>query len=155
MKRTSICILSGYFNPIHPGHISMIQEASSLCDFLFVIVNNDLQVKIKGSVPFMDEWVRCEVVRNIKGVYDVFLSIDQDATVVKSLEAINNKFKANSKMFFGNGGDRNPNASQVPEVHFCLQNSIELVYGMGDEKKYSSSRIVSKNHGSFWTGSHR
>ena len=143
-----IGIISGYFNPIHPGHVSMIQESRSLCDFLVVIVNSDLQVKIKGSTPFMDEWARCEIVKNIKGVYDVFLSVDQDSTVVKSIEQINNKFKSNflgesNKIFFGNGGDRGPNASQVPEVQFCQNNDIELVYGLGDTKRYSSSRLSS------------
>jgi cytidyltransferase-like protein len=139
---TTVGIISGYFNPIHPGHTSMIQDAAGMCDFLIVIVNSDLQVKIKGSAPFMEEDTRCEIVQAIKGVWDVFLSVDQDATVVKSIEAIHNKFKSNSEIFFGNGGDRGPNASEIPEVKFCENNNIKLVYDLGDPKVYSSSRLI-------------
>jgi len=139
---TKIGIISGYFNPIHPGHVSIIREAASLCDFLIVIVNSDLQVKIKGSVAFMDEWARCEIVQNIKGVYEAYLSIDKDSTVVESIREINNRFKSNSKIFFGNGGDRGPDAAEVPEVKFCKNNGIELVYELGDKKRYSSSQLI-------------
>lgn len=82
----TVVVVSGYFNPIHPGHISMILDAKEYADKLIVIVNSDKQVKMKGSVPFMDEWARCEIVRNIKGVDEAMLSIDEDGSVVKSLE---------------------------------------------------------------------
>ena len=54
----TVVVVSGYFNPIHPGHISMILDAKEYADKLIVIVNSDKQVKMKGSVPFMDEWAR-------------------------------------------------------------------------------------------------
>ena len=82
----SVIVLSGYFNPIHPGHISMILDAKEYAEKLIVVVNSDEQVKRKGSLPFLDEWARCEIVRNIKGVDEVLLAIDDDGTVVKSLE---------------------------------------------------------------------
>ena len=63
-----IVVISGYFNPIHSGHLDYIQEAKKLGDFLVVIVNNDDQVKIKGSIPFMDEEERARIVSSIKGV---------------------------------------------------------------------------------------
>jgi len=139
----SVIVLSGYFNPIHPGHISMIQDAKKHADNLIVIVNSDAQVQGKGTIPFLDEWARCEIVKNIKGVDDVLLAIDQDGTVVKSLEKIKNEHR-DKEIFFGNGGDRSPHASAIPEVKFCEANDIVLVYGVGDEKRYSSSSLIQK-----------
>ena len=53
MKR--VVITSGFFNPIHIGHINLIKEAKKLGDYLVVIINNDSQVKMKGSDEFMPE----------------------------------------------------------------------------------------------------
>ena len=106
-----ICVISGYFNPIHPGHVSLIKDVRSThpnCK-LIAIVNSDLQVKLKGSIPFLDEISRCYILQNIKDVDEVFLSVDKDKTVVKSLEAIKVDVKNfGYKIFFCNGGERNP-----------------------------------------------
>ena len=81
--------------------------------------------------------------QNIKDVDEVFLSVDKDKTVVKSLEAIKVDVKNfGYKIFFCNGGDRKPDSSVIPEVKFCKDNNIELEYGFGDEKKYSSSKLI-------------
>ena len=140
-----ICVISGYFNPIHPGHVSLIKDVRSThpnCK-LIAIVNSDLQVKLKGSIPFLDEISRCYILQNIKDVDEVFLSVDKDKTVVKSLEAIKVDVKNFGYIiFFFNGGDRKPDSSVIPEVKFCKDNNIELEYGFGDEKKYSSSKLI-------------
>ena len=140
-----ICVISGYFNPMHPGHVSLIKDVRSThpnCK-LIAIVNSDLQVKLKGSIPFLDEISRCYILQNIKDVDEVFLSVDKDKTVVKSLEAIKVDVKNfGYKIFFCNGGDRKPDSSVIPEVKFCKDNNIELEYGFGDEKKYSSSKLI-------------
>jgi cytidyltransferase-like protein len=137
----SVMILSGYFNPIHPGHISMMREAKTHADTLIVIINNDHQVKIKGTVPFMDEWSRSYIVQSIKHVDYTLLSIDKDVAVVKSIEKISRDFP-NREIFFGNGGDRAPDASSIPEVKYCEENGIGLIYGLGDKKRYSSSSLI-------------
>ena len=80
-----VIVISGYFNPIHRGHIDYIASARNLGDFLVVIVNNDEQVKIKGSTPFMDQDERLEIVRNIKGVDRAVISIDDDGTVCQTI----------------------------------------------------------------------
>ena len=143
-----ICVISGYFNPIHPGHVSLIKDVRSThpnCK-LIAIVNSDLQVKLKGSIPFLDEISRCYILQNIKDVDEVFLSVDKDKTVVKSLEAIKVDVKNfGYKIFFCNGGDRHPNSSSIPEVKFCESNNIELEYGFGDEKRYSSSSLIKQS----------
>ena len=143
-----ICVISGYFNPIHPGHVSLIKDVRSThpnCK-LIAFVNSDLQVKLKGSIPFLDEISRCYILQNIKDIDEVFLSIDEDKTVVKSLEAIKVDVKNfGYKIFFCNGGDRKPDSSVIPEVKFCKDNNIELEYGFGDEKRYSSSSLIKQS----------
>src|SRR5438128_600676 len=100
-----IVITSGYFNPIHVGHINLMREAKKLGDYLVVIVNNDLQVKIKGSVPFMDEKERMEIIKALKYADEVMLSIDNDKTVAKSLEHVARNYQG--YLCFAKGGDRN------------------------------------------------
>jgi cytidyltransferase-like protein len=139
----SVVVLSGYFNPIHPGHISMILDAKEYADKLVIIVNTDEQAKRKGAVPFLDEWGRCEIVRNIKGVDEAFLAVDSDGTVIKSLEKIKIDYRG-EKIFFANGGDRSPQEAAIPEVKFCEANGIVLIYGVGDDKRYSSSSLIEK-----------
>jgi cytidyltransferase-like protein len=41
-------IVSGYFNPIHKGHIEYFKNAKALADELFVIVNSDHQRSSKN-----------------------------------------------------------------------------------------------------------
>jgi cytidyltransferase-like protein len=153
-----ICIISGYFNPIHPGHISLINSVKKQhpsCK-LIAIVNNDKQVLLKSSVPFMDDLTRCFIVYNIKAIDEVFLSIDTDSTVIESIKAIKVDIRhKDNKIFFCNGGDRQPHSSTVPEIEFCEANNITLEYGFGDEKKYSSSTLIKNasewiNRNRFW-----
>mgnify|MGYP001580052943 CR=1 FL=1 len=81
-------ITSLYANPCHIGHLRLINDAKKLGDYLIVIVNSDLQVKIKGSFPFMNEKDRMEIIDNLKPVNKTLLSIDEDGTVSKTLSII-------------------------------------------------------------------
>ena len=42
MKDKAI-IVSGYFNPLHKGHIEYFHNAKQYAEYLIVIVNNDYQ----------------------------------------------------------------------------------------------------------------
>jgi cytidyltransferase-like protein len=126
-------VASGYFDPIHVGHIEYLKLAKELGRELIVIVNNDKQAILKKGFSFMNEKERMEVVRNIKYVDDVFLSIDEDATVCKSLE----KLKPN---IFAKGGDRT--SSNIPEFEICEKHNIKIIDGLG-EKVQSSSSLIS------------
>jgi len=152
----NICVISGYFNPLHPGHISLIhdvKQSKTDCK-LIAIVNNDRQVELKRTVPFLDEIARCYILQNIREVDEVVLAVDKDQTVVKSLEAIKVDVRhKDNKIFFCNGGDRHPHSSAIPEVKFCKDNNIELEYGFGDEKRYSSSVLIKS--ASEWMGRRR
>ena len=68
-----VIILSGYFNPIHKGHIEYFQNARLYGDELFVILNNDYQRALKGSKEFQDENERLILIQNIRLVDKCFL----------------------------------------------------------------------------------
>ena len=135
-KVNTAIIVSGYFNPIHKGHIEYFQNAKKLADLLFVIVNSDYQRKIKGSKPFQDEAERLIIVDNIKAVDKVFLSIDKNRTVCKTIEKIFNEFSSKLKLSFANGGDQNNDT--IPEKDLCEKLGIDLIDGLGDKIQSSS-----------------
>ncbi len=127
--------ISGYFDPLHIGHIELIKLAKKLGDKLVVIVNNNSQAVLKKGKPFMKQEERMKIVQEIKDVDEVFLSIDQDKSVCKSLRAVNPDI-------FANGGDRHQ--GEVPETKICRELDIEMVDGLG-KKIQSSSDLVKES----------
>jgi cytidyltransferase-like protein len=140
MKQKAI-IVSGYFNPIHKGHIEYFNEAKSKGDKLIVIVNSDHQRELKGSKEFQKEEERVFIVSNIKSVDMVILSIDEDRTVCLTLNQVFNEFSSDYEIFFANGGDQNNNS--IPEVSICKKLDIKMIDGLGD-KIQSSSWLLKK-----------
>ena len=141
-----IIIVSGYFNPIHKGHIEYFKNAASLGQELWVIVNNDHQRELKGSKHFMNESERKLIVESIKYVNKAFISIDQDRTVRESLrEFVTAGLHQdwNAKFAFANGGDQNNQS--IPEREICESLGIELIDGLGD-KIQSSSWLLAENN---------
>lgn len=134
-------IVSGYFNPLHKGHIEYFHFAKSLGEKLIVIVNNDIQRKLKGSEEFMMEDERCLIVKELSIVNEVFLSIDKDRTVIESLKQIHENYSKEYTLFFANGGDQNNNL--IPENSICQKLGINLMDGMGN-KIQSSSWLLKK-----------
>ena len=140
MKKKAI-IVSGYFNPIHKGHLEYFNTAKALTDELFVIVNNDHQRALKGSKEFQQEEERIIIVSNIKAVDMAILSLDTDRTVCKTIEKIANQYGANYDLAFANGGDQNNDT--IPEKSICEAMGINLLDGLGD-KIQSSSWLLKK-----------
>ena len=136
-----VIITSGYFNPLHIGHINLIREAKKLGGFLVVIVNNDKQVKIKGKTPFMIESERIEIIKELRSVDDVFLSIDKDISVAESLKAVAKKY-LNTELFFAKGGDRHSGNIPENETLVCQKYNIKVVDGVGGGKVQSSSWLL-------------
>ena len=122
MKKKKVCV-SGYFGPLHVGHLEMITKSKKLGDYLIAIVNSDKQAKIKGSVPFMSQVDRLKIVASLSDFDEVFLSIDSDATVCKSLAKI-------KPDIFANGGDHK-SLGDVPEYDVCQKFGITMVDGLG------------------------
>ena len=126
MKKVAI---SGYFDPIHVGHLEYISLSKKLGDYLVVIINNNHQCTLKKGKHFMDENDRAKILEAIEGVDEVFISIDQDRTVCKSLEKIRPDI-------FTNGGDRHN--KEIPEAIVCKKYGIELLDGLGKKIRSSS-----------------
>lgn len=132
-------IVSGYFNPLHKGHIELFKNAKQLGDELIVIVNNDLQRKLKGSKEFMDEDERILIINELSITDKVYLSIDKDSTVKKSLEKIHTNLGSNYELYFANGGDQSNES--ISEIKICKKLNIGLIDGLG-EKIQSSSWLL-------------
>ena len=140
MKKTAI-IVSGYFNPIHKGHLEYFQNAKKLADFLFVIVNSDHQRALKQSKEFQLEQERLLIVSSLKPVDKAVLSIDKDRTVCETIASIANDYGQEYDLAFANGGDQNNNT--IPERPICEKMGITLLDGLGD-KIQSSSWLLKK-----------
>jgi cytidyltransferase-like protein len=135
-------IVSGYFNPLHKGHIEYFNHAKAAGDELIVIVNNDHQRALKGSKEFQLEDERMFIVSNIKSVDRVYLSIDQDRTVCESIRMVHRQLADTYHLAFANGGDQNNQS--IPEVPVCNELGIELLDGLGE--KIQSSSWLLKSH---------
>ena len=140
MKKKAI-IVSGYFNPIHKGHLEYFNKAKEYSDELFVIVNSDLQRELKRSKAFQDEEERMIIVSNIKAVDKAILSVDKDRTVCATIEKIVNEYGNEYELAFANGGDQNNDT--IPEKPICEKLNVHLIDGLGD-KIQSSSWLLGK-----------
>ena len=133
MFDTIVCV-SGYFNPLHVGHIEYFEKSKKLGTKLVVIVNNDKQSILKKGTSFMPEDERLKIIRSLKIVDMAVLSIDEDRTVCKTLESVRPDI-------FTNGGDQNNET--IPERGICEKLNIKLVDGLG-LKIQASSWLLSK-----------
>jgi cytidyltransferase-like protein len=132
-KRVVVAV-SGGFDPIHVGHIRMLEEAKKLGTELVVILNNDNWLKSKKGYVFMPQEERRELLLSIRTVDRVVLSehkpADEDRSVCRDLLRI----KPN---VFANGGDRTQD--NIPEVAVCNEMNCSLVFGVGRGGKVQSS----------------
>tara|TARA_A100001391_G_C4962350_1_gene250285 strand:- start:313 stop:720 length:408 start_codon:yes stop_codon:yes gene_type:complete len=122
-------VVSGYFDPLHVGHIEYLELAKELGTKLVVIVNNDYQCELKKGKSFMKEEDRLKIVKSLSIVDEAFLSIDRDRTVCNSLAAINPDI-------FANGGDRH--VKEIPESVVCKELGIKMIDGLGNKIRSSS-----------------
>ena len=129
MNKKNTVAVSGYFDPIHVGHLEYLELAKKIGDYLIVIVNNDLQASLKKGKSFMNENDRVEIVSALRCVDEVFLSIDEDSSVCKSLEHI-------KPDIFANGGDRK--LDEIPETKVMKKYKIKMVDGLGKKIRSSS-----------------
>ena len=141
MIKPKTIIVSGYFNPLHKGHLELFEKAKAAGDQLWVIVNSDLQRELKGSKEFMDENERLIIVKAIGIVDKALISIDKDQTQCTTLADLADKYSTKYELYFANGGDQNNDS--IPEVPVCKEKGIKLLEGLGD-KIQSSSWLLKK-----------
>ncbi len=130
-----IIIASGYFDPIHVGHIEYLKLAKASGDKLIVILNSDYQCKLKKGKSFMPQSERKIILESLKFVDEVFDSIDKDKSVCNSIKAIAEKFHG-EEIIFAKGGDRF--SYEIPEAKICREKGIKIVDGLGKKIKSSS-----------------
>ena len=140
-----VVIVSGYFNPLHGGHLDMIEAAARLGDKLIVIVNNDIQQVLKKGKVILDEKNRLRLLRAIKNVDEVVLAIDEDPTVINTLEMIA-KQHPGDELVFANGGDRSE-GKVVPESAVCEKYNISMIFDAGGNEKIDSSTRINQAMG--------
>ena len=136
-----IVLVSGGFDPVHSGHISLIQEAADYGDVI-VLLNSDEWLRAKKGKEFLPYKEREIIMGSIKKVIDVISFDDSDTTCIDGIRKAISKYP-NRKLKFANGGDRNNKTT--PETVFCEKNGIETLWGIGgDFKKNSSSWILKR-----------
>lgn len=144
-------IVSLYANPLHAGHLEYIKAAHERCNHVIAIVNNDEQVKLKGSKKFMDENHRAQIVNSIKWVQGAIISVDRDDSVSDTirfvyqyLSDIHAKFYNGSpfSITFYNSGDRPPEDQNKKELDACEELGISTEY-IQLPKIFSSSELLS------------
>ena len=132
-----IIVASGYFDPIHQGHIEYLKLAKQLGDKLIVIINSDHQTMLKKGFIFMPHEERAKIIKELSCVDEVFISIDKDKSVCKSLAYL-------KPHIFAKGGDRT--SDEIPERKTCEEHNIQIIDKLGD-KIQSSSELIEKAQG--------
>ena len=125
-------VVSGGFDPLHVGHLRMMQDAAQHGN-LTVVINSDPWLLRKKGYVFMPWDERAEIIGAYDFVERVVKAKDDDKTVVASLEEIRPDI-------FANGGDREN--TNTPEARYCKENNIEMLWGVGGGKIQSSSTMV-------------
>lgn len=141
MKKKAV-VVSGYFNPLHEGHLELFEKAKEAGDLLIVIVNSDLQRELKGSKKFQTEDQRLAIARAIRFVDIAYVSIDEDQTQIETLKMLYTRYGDALNLAFANGGDQNNDT--IPERSICEGLGIELIDGLGN-KIQSSSWLLKSN----------
>lgn len=145
-----VVIISGYFNPLHVGHLDMIEDGKSRGDILYVVVNNDDQQMLKKGKIINKEDDRVRIVSALSVVDEVVLSIDKDPPIVETLKMLLPKIREKypeSSILFGNGGADRSKPEEVPEYDICNEYDVDMVFDMGGNMKKDSSTRINRELG--------
>lgn len=149
MNKT-IVIISGYFNPLHCGHLDYIEQGKAVGDELIVVVNNDDQQMLKKGKIINKLEDRMRVVAALKDVDQVVPSIDTSPTIVDTLKKLFAQIRQqhpDARIIFGNGGADRSKPEEVPEYDVCQEYSVEMTFDMGGTNKYDSSTRINRELG--------
>jgi cytidyltransferase-like protein len=132
MTKTKTICISGGFDPVHIGHLRMMQAASKYGDVI-TIVNSDAWLMRKKGYIFMPFKERCEIIEGFESVNCTSYVNDKDNTVCEALRRL-------KPDYFANGGDRK--TDNTPEMDICEELGIDMLWGVGGGKIQSSSTLV-------------
>ena len=139
-KMDSIVIVSGGFDPIHSGHIKLIEDAGKYGNIV-VLLNSDKWLQNKKGKAFLPFEERKAIMNALKNVIDVISCGEKDNTCIDGMKKVIEKYPQ-YKIKFANGGDRN--IKSTPESLFCENNGIETLWSIGGENKSNSSSWILK-----------
>ena len=137
-----IILVSGGFDPIHSGHIALIEEAAKLGNVV-VLLNSDNWLQEKKGKEFLPFKERGIIMGSIKKVIDVISFDDSDKTCINGIKKALIKYP-NHNIKFANGGDRDNSTTPNQETIYCNQNNIEILWGIGGKHKANSSSWILK-----------
>jgi len=121
MDKKLTVMVSGGFDPVHVGHIRLIQAAAKYGDVI-VIANSDKWLYKEKGFVFMSFSQRKEILNALKGVILVDAVDDNDGTVCEAIYR-------HQPDYFANGGQRHP--SNTPEASICEKLGVEMLWGVG------------------------
>jgi cytidyltransferase-like protein len=143
-KKYDFALVSGGFDPVHVGHLRMLQDAKKLSNKVIVLLNNDEWLIKKKGKPFMNENQRKEILEEFTSVSKVIIQKFSDKSSTKAIEefVLNNQ---NKTICYCNGGDRS-NIENIHESEICKNLKVHLEFGVGGEDKIESSSKLTKNY---------
>ena len=131
-----IIVVSGGFDPLHSGHINMFKQANELGP-VWLLLNTDEWLQKKKGYNFLSYKEREIILTSNRFIDRVIKATDKDDTVVNNLkEFVNNDLE----FAFANGGDRIPTIT--PEMAYCFEHNIPMLFNIGGTKTESSSKII-------------
>lgn len=130
MSQLSIICTSGYYDPLHPGHIECFRLAKQLGN-LIVIVNNDIQAIRKNGKVFQPLEDRLTIIKAIRYIDDAIASIDMDDLVCNTLRLVHPDY-------FVKGGDWNEDNFPEPMRKVCKEIGCKIIFGLGEKIRASS-----------------
>lgn len=137
-----IAIVSGFFNPLHGGHLDMIEAARKLGDKLVVFVDNDKQQVIKKGKIILPEENRVRLMWALRDVDEAYVSLGDEPGQVESLKMLIAKYP-DAEFIFANGGDRK-GEDDIIEAEFCRQHNVKMIFGVGGSDKADSSTRINQ-----------
>ena len=134
-----VIVLSGGFDPMHVGHLRMIQESAKMAEIVIAGVNSDEWLMRKKGYVFMPHEERVEMVQGTRGVSKAMAFDDDDNSACDLLRRVRALWP-NFKVAFANGGDRT--SDNIPEIPVAEELDVHLIWGVGGGKVQSSSDLV-------------
>ena len=135
-----VIVLSGGFDPMHVGHLRMIQESAKMAEIVIAGVNSDEWLMRKKGYVFMPHEERVEMVQGARGISKAMAFDDDDNSACDLLRRVRALWP-NFKVAFANGGDRT--SDNIPEIPVAEELDVHLIWGVGGGKVQSSSDLVS------------